>query len=454
MPVLLVISALAYSLLRLSLIFILAHRHIVGNSVYLCYNAFMKNTLSKKILIGVITSFFAVILAFLILCVTTMCMYSPNFLGRVLTHWDSNISDYKIFPERIIEKSEKPYSYVKNINPDLSNVTVEYSNKQKSLSDFVSDTDSTAFIIVKNDKIIYEQYANGYNENSINTSFSMAKSVVSLLIGKAIENGNIKNVAEPISNYIPEFANKKIGQTTIEDLLLMRSEIVYDEGKFLWFGDDTLTYWYDDLRELALSHIDLTDKYNGRFHYNNYHPLLLGLILERSTGQSVSEFFEREIWSKIGAEYDASWSLDSKKSGFEKMESGSNFHAVDFLKIGSMVLHNGYFNGTQIIDNQWLENSTLCGFPLNTAEYESSFLSGKNIGYKYMWYSTPSAQSEYDVIAWGKSDQILYISPANDIVILRTGKSDGGVSKWVEKIKEIIKLVLSSVYPSSATQNE
>lgn len=152
------------------------------------------------------------------------------------------------------------------------------------LAEFVKNTDTTSFIIVKNDKIVYEQYANGYNENSINTSFSMAKSVVSLLVGKAIENGNIKSVSEPIANYIPEFENKAIGQTTIEDLLRMRSKIVYNEDKFLWFGDDTLTYWYDNLRELALSHTNVTDEYNGNFHYNNYHPLLLGLILERSTG--------------------------------------------------------------------------------------------------------------------------------------------------------------------------
>ncbi|MCI8989105.1 MAG: serine hydrolase [Clostridia bacterium] len=400
----------------------------------------MKNTLSKKkkILISIITSVSALLLAFLVLCVTTMCIYSPTFLGRVLTHWDSKVSDYKIFPERIIEKSEKPYNYEKNVNTDLSNIIVEYSNKKKSLAEFVKNTDTTSFIIVKNDKIVYEQYANGYNENSINTSFSMAKSVVSLLVGKAIENGNIKSVSEPIANYIPEFENKAIGQTTIEDLLHMRSKIVYNEDKFLWFGDDTLTYWYDNLRELALSHTNVTDEYNGNFHYNIYHPLLLGLILERSTGQSVSQFFEREMWQKIGAEYDASWSLDSKKSGFEKMESGINFHAVDFLKIGSMVLHNGYFNGTQIINDEWLKSSTLCDFPINTAEYENTFLSGKNIGYKYMWYSTPSAQSGYDIIAWGKSDQILYISPANNIVILRTGKTDGGVSNWVETIKNIV----------------
>lgn len=160
----------------------------------------MKNTLSKKkkILLCFIIPVSALVLAFLFLCVTTMYMYSPIFLGRVLTHWDSNITDYTIFPERIIEKSEKSYSYVKDINLDLRNITVEYSNNQKSLVDFVNDTDTASFIIVKNDKIIYEQYANGYDEDSINTSFSMAKSMVSLLIGKAIENGDIKSVTEPI----------------------------------------------------------------------------------------------------------------------------------------------------------------------------------------------------------------------------------------------------------------
>lgn len=367
-----------------------------------------------------------------------MCTYSPIFLGRVLTHWDSSVSDYKIFPERRIAKSERPYSYVREINSALADLTVNYSDKQKSLREFVESTDTTSFIIVKNDVIIYEQYANGYDENSVNTSFSMAKSAVSLLVGKAIEKGFIESVDEPISNYIGEFANKEIGKTTIEDLLLMRSDILYEENKFLWFGDDSLTYWHDNLRELALSHTDLTNKYNGKFHYNNYHPLLLGIILERSTGTSVSEFFEREIWQKIGAEYDASWSLDGEKSGFEKMESGINFRAVDFLKIGSVVLHEGFWNGSNIVGKEWLDLSTLSEFPIEEKEYENSFLSGKNVGYKYMWYYTPS-ESGYDIWAWGKSDQILYISPENDLVVLRTGKTDGGVFNWAETVKNIIE---------------
>lgn len=391
----------------------------------------------KKIIIGVMTPVIAFLLAFLILCITTMCMYSPTFLGRVLVHWDSSVSDYKIFPERVVKKSEQPYSYTKNINPAFETITVDSSKKQKSLSEFVKSTDTTSFIIVKNDEIVYEQYANGYDENSVNTSFSMTKSVVSLLIGKAIENGFIANVKEPIANYIKEFENKEIGKITIEDLLLMRSEIAYNEDKFLWFGDDTLTYWHPDLRELALSHTKLTDTYQGKFHYNNYHPLLLGIILERSTGVSVSEFFERELWQKVGAQYDASWSLDSEKSGFEKMESGINFRAEDFIKIGSMVLHNGLWNGTQVINSDWLRLSTLSEFPIKNSEYENSFLAGRNIGYQFMWYSTPSIQSGYDIVAWGKSDQILYISPENDLVILRTGKTDGGVSDWVETLKRL-----------------
>ncbi len=392
----------------------------------------------KKILIGFLTPITALLLTFIVLCTVTMCKYSATFLGRVLIHWDSGVWDYKIFPERVIEKSGQPYSYRKNINSALDNLAVRYSDKQEPLKKFIDSTHTTSFIIVKNDEIVYEKYANGYNENSVNTSFSMAKSVVSLLIGKAIEDGYIDNVTQPISDFIGEFKGLEIGKTTIEDLLLMRSPIAYDEDKFLWFGDDSLTYWHSDLRKLALTHTQLTDRNEDKFHYNNYHPLLLGIILERSTGLSVSEYFGREIWQKIGAEYDASWSLDGNKSGFEKMESGINFRAVDFIKIGSMVLHDGFWNGTQIINRDWINASTLCQFPINDSEYENSFLAEKNIGYKYMWYSTPSSKAGYDIIAWGKSDQILYISPVNNTVVLRTGKTDGGVDNWVETIKAMI----------------
>jgi len=390
----------------------------------------------KCILWGILSPVIALITAFFLLCVVTMSMFSPAYLGRILLHWDSSVGDYKIFPGRTIPKGDTPYVYEREEDSSVGEIVVHYANKQKPLNSFVDSTKTTSFLIVKNDTIIYEKYANGYNETSVNTSFSMAKSVVSLLIGKAIEDGYIQNVQQPISDFIEEFQGEEIGKITIEELLLMRSDIDYDEDKFLWFGDDSLTYWHDDLRKLALSHTALKER-GGKFNYNNYHPLLLGIILERSTGMSVSEYFGREIWGKIGAEYDASWSLDHK-DGFEKMESGINFRAKDFLKIGSMVLHGGEWNGQRIVGSEWLNVSTLCEFPIDGSEYNGTFLENRNIGYKYMWYSTPSFDSSgYDIIAWGKSDQILYISPSSDIVILRTGKTDGGVSDWVTVLKNL-----------------
>ena len=401
-------------------------------------------TKRKKILIGVLTPIVAAVLFFVILCFVTMGMVNPEYLGRVLTHFDSDVNDIYYFPSREILASENPYRYQYAIDNELSEMQVEYYNGKmtsSTLDAFVKSTASMSFIIVKNDKVVYEKYNDKYSAESFNTSFSMSKSVVSMLVGKAIEDGYIKAVNQPISDYISEFKDLDIGKVTIEQLLLMHSNIDYEEDKFLWFGDDSLTYWHPDLRKLALEHTNLTGRYNGKFHYNNYHPLLLGIILERCTGASVSEYFEKSIWHPIGAEYAASWSLDSNKSAFEKMESGINFRAIDFIKIGSMVLHGGNWNGRSILGAEWLSQSTLCEYPIDGSEYTGTFLENRNIGYKYMWYCYPCGKSNYDVIAWGKSDQILYVSPANNVVILRTGEGDGGVQDWVETMSRIAAAV-------------
>lgn len=371
------------------------------------------------------------IVAIIMVFIVASCVIcSPTYVFRILTRFDSSINDYSYFPSRTISKSETPYKYDYNLDAELANLninykTFEHKNTTKTLANFVESTGSTSFIIVKDDKIIYEQYANGYNKDSINTSFSMAKSIDSLLIGKAIEDSYIISEDQLITDFIHEFKNTEMEHITIKDLLTMRSDIDYEENGFLWFRDDAYTYWMPDLRKLALNHQTLVDKYNGKMHYNNYHPLLLGIILERSTGMSVSSYFEQSFWGKIGTEYDASWSLDSEKSQFEKMESGINFRSIDFIKFGSMLLHNGYWNGQQLINQDWVQKSTVVSFPINENEYVGTFLEGRNIGYGYMWYSKPSLSGGVDFMAWGKYNQILYVSPANNVVILRTGSKDG-----------------------------
>ena len=152
-----------------------------------------------------------------------------------------------------------------------------------------------------------------FSEDSVATSFSVAKSFDSAIIGALIESGKIKSVNEPVTDYIPELLkrDKRFSKISIRHLMLMSSGILYEE-KFPW-KDNTKTYFNPDLRNLAIKNTLIKEEPELHFLYNNYNPLLLGLIIERASGESVSSYFSRAIWSKMGAEADATWSLDSRK---------------------------------------------------------------------------------------------------------------------------------------------
>jgi CubicO group peptidase (beta-lactamase class C family) len=365
------------------------------------------------------------IIAALILFIIVSCiLFPPEYIYRSIINQEGKTTDYLFFPERIIAKSAKPYHYQYNIDSSFNDLDVQYTVKgklqNKPLDSLAESNDTTSLIVVHDDAVVYEEYFNGYNKDSINTSFSTVKSIDSLLVGMAIDDGLIESETQPIIEFIPEFKGTEFADITIKDLLLMRSKIKYWEGG-LWFGDNAKTYYYPDLRDLALHHMHIDENYNGQFLYNNYHPLLLGIILERCTGMSVSEYFQEKIWDKIGAENDASWSLDSEKSRFEKMESGLNFKSVDFAKIGCMLLHRGKWNGQTCISEDWLDRSIVAAEPLDQSD----------IGYQYMWYSFANEKGGYDYFAHGNHGQYLYISPENNTVIVRTGTEEGEIDMWI-----------------------
>ena len=373
---------------------------------------------------------------------------SALFLARDMAWGDSDVLDYQKFPARGVDNAAPVFKLKARPSPELFKTlkyTVNGEVTEAGFDDFLRSTNTTSFIVIKNDEILYERYFNGYERDSIVTSFSIAKSVTSALVGIAIDEGSIGSVDDPIVDYLPELRHRGLDEITIRDLLLMSTgiEFVQDESlaafQELWpFSSDVaLSYSYPNLRSLALQLPPSEEPVGAAFNYNQYHPILLGMILERTTHRPVSRYLQEKIWQPLGMEYPASWSLDSKQDGFEKMESGINARAIDFAKLGRLYLDEGNWNGKQIISRRWVTESTAPD-PTDRRPF-LSYQDWKEAGgyYKYMWWGRPTPDGGYYYSARGHLGQLIAVYPDERLIIVRFGRSADGVDSWDDVIETV-----------------
>jgi CubicO group peptidase (beta-lactamase class C family) len=345
-------------------------------------------------------------------------------LARALIWRESDVGDQHRFPARLIPAGARASPL-----PRADEVEFVLSGGEGRLDEFLRETDTLAFVVVHRDRVVRERYFDGATRASLQTSFSAAKSFVSTLVGIAIDAGLIGSVDDPVTEYLPELAARdpRFRQITLRHLLTMSSGIRYREGGFLSLGDDTYTYYGVDLRDVALNRTRIEAPPGTGWQYNNYHPLLLGLVLERTTGTSVSEFMARRLWRPLGAEADATWNLDSKQSGFEKLESGLNARALDYARFGLLFLHNGQWNGRRIVSEKWVRAATRAGTATDPAY---------SYGYRYFWWLDVERPGRF--YAMGKYGQYIYVAPDADAVVVRLGR-DWGVTnvEWLATLREI-----------------
>lgn len=342
--------------------------------------------------------------------------------ARAIAWLDADIDDYKRFPIRAVANAA-PTFYFQQPSAEIQRRyapafdTITYLRNAKhatqDFDEFLKRTDTIAFLVIKDDALLYEGYFNGYDHNSTVTSFSIAKSFVSALVGIAISEGYIGSVEDSITKYVPELLEKdpRYRNITLRHLLSMSSGIRYNEYHMPW-SDDTATYYAPDLRAAAISS-PITGEPGQVFHYNNYHPLLLGLVLERTTGRPVAQYLEEKIWKPLGMEAPGSWSLDSEQSGFEKMESGINGRAVDFAKFGRLYLNKGNWNGVQLIPASWVDESTRIDTTTDPAPY-----------YQYFWWVNEKVTGKPHYYAAGKHGQYIYVVPEQNLIFVRFGRTD------------------------------
>jgi len=352
---------------------------------------------------------------------------------------DASVMDYDIFKKRKINGSVNP----KKFNSALQSkdtilqafLNTEFMNtyypKNTNFETFLERSQTSAFLVLQNDMIVYENYFNGFNKKSVFTSFSMAKSFVSVLVGLAIKDGYIKSETDKITDYIPELAKKdtRFSHISIRDLLSMSSGIAYSGDGFP--SDDDFTYISPNLRKTTLDNVKIADEPQKYWHYNNYNPLLLGIILERVTHKSISNYLEEKLWTKMGGN-DASWSID--ENGFEKMESGINCSAIDYAKFGLLMLNSGNFNGEQIIPKSWVQKSTQ---PENKVKGYYDYLQDHNTYYQYFWWGKMRDKSQNDFFALGNKGEYIYINPKKKLVIIRLGFEYGMFTPSFESWPEL-----------------
>jgi CubicO group peptidase (beta-lactamase class C family) len=365
----------------------------------------------------------ALVVAVLVLYGWAWLSLDRSSIARAILWMDSDVDDQHRFQARLIRAGDAATPLPAADEMFVPVVPGDVAGGDGSFDDLLRDTDTHAFLVAHLDRVVYERFLAPSDRETLETSFSVAKSFLSTLVGMAIDEGLIGSVEDPVTDYLPELTARdpRFERITLSHLLSMSSGLRYGEqGLPLPWGDDIETYYGADLRDIALTETEVERPPGQEWLYNNYNPLLLGMVLERATGMSVSDYMATRLWQPLGAERDATWSLDSERSGFEKMESGVNATAVDYARFGLLFLHNGVWSDTRIVSEEWVRAAT--------TPYLHS--------YGYFWWVDTERPGRF--YALGKYGQYIYVAPDADTVVVRLGR-DWGVDNdtWLAIFRDI-----------------
>ena len=327
--------------------------------------------------------------------------------GRAAWYNYPDYRDSKRFHKIEIDETKNPFQFAKS---DIDYGTLlkfddwtKLDASFRSLNEIAENHKTAAFILIKNDTILYEKYFNEFSESSRLTSFSVAKSFVSTLIGIAIDEGHIKSINQSITEFIPELKEKEgFEKIKLSHLLNHTSGIKQS------YIQDGLMYYGKDIWKV-IEKLKMEVEPGVRQKYHNMNTQLLGIVIDRTTGMCVSDYLKEKIWNRIGSEYSATWSTDKRE--FEKAFCCINAAARDYAKFGRLMLHRGNWEGEQIISEDWVSQSI-----------QRDTTDGSGWAYNKSWYL--GLERYKDFMAIGLYKQYIYVCPEKDIVIVRFGERE------------------------------
>jgi CubicO group peptidase (beta-lactamase class C family) len=317
-------------------------------------------------------------------------------------HTTAFLEDYKEFPNRTIQKgTAQPWAVSKAYNsiPATDKLNTTHKNLQ-----------TVAFLIIKNDSIWHESYFDGYTNTSKSNSFSIAKSIVSAALGKAIMEGKIKSLDQKVTDFFPKLKGKYAKEVTVGDLSSMASGLSWDEKYYSPFSIVTRAYFDDHLKEVILG-LSIKDKPGQEFRYLSGATQLLAMCIEKATGEYLSNYVSEHFWKPMGAENEALWQLDEADTGIEKAYCCIASTARDFARFGKLYKQNGIWNGKQILPRSFVEKSL-----------QPRFSDSPEYGYGWWLHQIKGKRVFY---MRGHLGQFVIVLPEEDLIIVRLGHLKG-----------------------------
>ena len=331
------------------------------------------------------------------------------FRGVKLTylkgHTTANIDDLVDFDSRKIANGEvQEWELSENYNKILLTDTL-----LKELEAYKS----AGFLIIKDGKILNEQYFNGYSDTSLTNSFSVSKTMLTMLLGKAIEDGFIKSLDQSIIDFLPEFIDDSLAKScTVGDLSSMTAGYDWSESYYLPLNPTAKAYYGRDITEQMLSRSFVKES-GKEFEYLSGVTQLLGIVVRRAIDKPLSEYLSEKFWKPLGMRTPAYWALDNP-DGMEKAYCCVYSNARDFAKFGQLILQDGKWNGKQLIDSSFVA--------LMKSPNYGAFLPKEQPIYGYsLWLDYDHEAPFYSLI--GHLGQYIAVIPNHNMVIVRVGQT-------------------------------
>ena len=332
-------------------------------------------------------------------------------------HTSAHIYDRKHFSQREI--------------PSLNPQPFPHADEKWSLNaqtrEALEGFDTRGLVVLKDQQVVLEEYWEGHSAQTISNSFSVSKSIITLLVQIAIQDGYINSWDDPITTYVPEYKIPEgVSIPTLRHFSTMTAGMQIKENYKNPFSKTAKLYYHDDVAEVALSTPPGKFDAGTKWEYQSACTQMLGIALTRAVSESISSYANRELFTKLGFETDATWHLDHK-GGLELAFSSLNATTLDFSKIGQLVLNHGKVGKFEVIDSTFL-SMAVQGY--------------KSPSYGYGFWIYPETQGKI-YGSRGMLGQIIMVVPEHNLVVTRTGQTAG--QKWIEDFNEVEKALLAQI---------